>query len=86
MMYDPVYFKLIISTIFLSGDFMVRAPDRKFRVRVPAGAAGKFLDLCQLSVLTCLGIRSTPCYRSSTVIDSAKCAGGRLQLNTHAPF
>ena len=54
---------------------------------VPAGAVGNFFILQgQLSVLT---ICSTPVLPQQHVKDpdhSAKSVGGRLQLNTHAPY
>ena len=48
-----------------------------------------FLLLDKFSVLTHFGIRSTPVLLQQHVKDpghSAKSAGGRLQLNTHAPY
>ena len=55
-----------------------------------AAAAGEcFLLQGQLSVLTHFGIRSTPALLQQHVNDhghSAKRAGSRLQLNTHAPY
>ena len=60
------------------------------RVRVPAGAAGEFSSpgstFCDDSYF---GIPSTPVLSQQYVKDpghSAKSAGGRLQLNTHAPY
>ena len=59
------------------------------RVRIPAGAAGEFSSpgstFCADSYF---GTRSIPVLPQQHVKDpghSAKSAGGRLQLNTHAP-
>ena len=55
------------------------------QVRIPAGAAGEFYSpgstFCADSYF---GIRSTPVLKDPG--HSAKSAGGRLQLNTHAPY
>ena len=60
------------------------------RVRIPAGAAGEFSFLWStFSADSYFGIRSTPVIPQQHVNDpehSAKSAGGRLQLNTHAPY
>ena len=60
------------------------------RVRIPAGTAGEFSSpgstFCADSYF---GIRSTPVLPQQHVKnpgDSAKSAGGRLQLNTHTPY
>ena len=60
------------------------------RVRIPAGTAGEFSSpgstFCADSYF---GIRSTPVLPQLHVKNpghSAKSAGGRLQLNTHAPY
>ena len=45
-----------------------------------------FLLQGQLSVLTYIGIRSTPVYHVKDPGHSAKSVGGRLQLNMHAPY
>ena len=62
----------------------------RYRVRVPAGAAGEFSSpestFCADSHS---GIRSSPVLPQWHVKDpghSAKSAGGRLQLNTHVPY
>ena len=67
----------------------VRAPDGLW-VRIPAGAVGEFSSpgstFCADSNF---GIRSTPVLPQQHVEDptlSAKSVGGRLQLNTHAPY
>ena len=59
------------------------------RVRIPAGAAGEFSSpgstFCADSYF---GICSTPVLPQQHIKDpghSARSAGGRLQLNTHAP-
>ena len=58
------------------------------RVRIPAGAAGEFSSpgstFCADSYF---GIRSTRVLlHVKDPRHSAKSAGGRLQLNTHAPY
>ena len=60
------------------------------RVRISAGEAGEFSSpgstFCADSYFS---IRSTPVLPQQQVKDpghSAKSAGGRLQLNTHAPY
>ena len=63
---------------------------KRSRVRIPAGAAGEFSSpastFCADSYF---GIRSTSVLTQQHVKDpghSAKSAGCRLQLNTHAPY
>ena len=60
------------------------------RVRVSAGAEGEFSSPgSTLYPDSYFGIRSTPVLPQQQVKDpghSAKSAGGRLQLNTHAPY
>ena len=62
----------------------------KSRVRVPAGAAGEFSSPGSTFCADFhFGIRSIPVLPQWHVKDpghSAKSAGGRLQLNTHAPY
>ena len=63
----------------------------RFRVEFPAGEAGEFSSpgstLCADSYF---GIRSTPGLRQQHVKDPVilpkVSAGGRLQLNMHAPY
>ena len=55
--------------------------------RIPAGASGEVSSAGSVSVLSHFGILSTPVLPQQHVKDpghSAKSAGGRLQLNTHA--
>ena len=56
----------------------------------PAGAAGEFSSLAStFCAHSYFGIRSIPVLTKQQVTDSghsAKSAGGRLQLNTHAPY
>ena len=63
---------------------------KRSHIQTSAGAAGEFsspgLAFCADSYF---GIRSTPVLPQKHVKDrghSAKSAGGRLQLNTHAPY
>ena len=60
------------------------------QIRVPVGGAGEFFFQCQLSVLTLISASvSTPVLPQKHVKDpghSAKRAGGRLQLKTHALY
>ena len=60
----------------------------KSRVTVPAGSAEEFSSLgSTFCADSYFGVRSTPVLPLSHVKDpghSAKSAGGRLQLNTHA--
>ena len=60
------------------------------RVRIPAGAAGEFSSpWSTFSADSYFGTRSTPVIPQQHVKDpehSAESAGGRLQLNTHAPY
>ena len=61
----------------------------RVRVRVAAEAAGEFSSQGQLFVLTHFGISSTsllPQQHANDPGHSAKSAGGKLQLNTHAPY
>ena len=60
------------------------------QVRIPAGVAGEFSSpgstFCADSYF---GIHSTPMLPQQHIKDpcySAKSAGGRLQLNEHAPY
>ena len=69
-----------------SAGFMIE----KSRVQVPAGTAGEFLtpgsNFCADFYF---GIRSTPVlsqWHAKDFDHSAKSAGGRLQLNTYAPY
>ena len=60
------------------------------RVRIPAGAAGKFSSpgstFCADSNLGILYTPVLPQWRVKDPGHSAKSAGGRLQLNTHTPY
>ena len=60
------------------------------RIRIPAGAAGEFSSLgSTFCADSYFGIRSTPVLPQQHVKDpghSAKSAGGRLKLNTRAPY
>ena len=59
-------------------------------VRVPAGAVGEFSSPgSTFCVDTYFGIHSTPVLPQQDIKDpshSARTAGGRLQLNMHAPY
>ena len=81
------------SLPFGSGDSSVFwAPDswlKGRRFESPQERWEKFLFQGQLSVLTHFGIRSTPVLLQQHVkypSHSARSVGGRLQLNTHAPY
>ena len=67
---------------------VVRAPDLWLKgcgFESPQERGENFLLQGQLSVLTLISVFvPPPCYRSSTSF--GKNAGGRLQLNTHAPY
>ena len=60
------------------------------RVRIPVRAAGEFSSPgSNFFVDSYFGIRSTPSATAVARLDpghSAKSAGGRLQINTHAPY
>ena len=59
-------------------------------VRVPAGAAGEFSSpwstFCADSYFGILSTLVLPQWHVKDPGHSAKSAGGRLQLNTHAPY